>query len=129
MAQVTMEQLMDFRNSDDFFGTTVIPLKGAYKINKIKKAVEQEAEFYSTKFQEIVDKYAQKDEEGQVKFSEDGNQILIQEDKIAECNQALEDLQNMTVEIDNLNLTLADLGDNLQCTPEQLEALMPFVTE
>lgn len=129
MAQVTMEQLMDFRNSDDFFGTTVIPLKGAYKINKIKKAVEQEAEFYSTKFQEIVDKYAQKDETGQVKFSEDGDQILIQEDKIAECNQALEDLQNMTVEIDNLNLTLADLGDNLQCTPEQLEALMPFVTE
>ncbi len=129
MAQVTMEQLMDFRNSDDFFGTTVIPLKGAYKINKIKKAVEQEAEFYSTKFQEIVDKYAQKDEAGQVKFSEDGDQILIQEDKIAECNQALEDLQNMTVEIDNLNLTLADLGDNLQCTPEQLEALMPFVTE
>lgn len=129
MAQVTMEQLMDFRNSDDFFGTTVIPLKGAYKINKIKKAVEQEAEFYLTKFQEIVDKYAQKDEEGQVKFSEDGDQILIQEDKIAECNQALEDLQKMTVEIDNLNLTLADLGDNLQCTPEQLEALMPFVTE
>ena len=129
MAQVTMEQLMDFRNSDDFFGTTVIPLKGAYKINKIKKAVEQEAEFYSTKFQEIVDKYAQKDETGQVKFSEDGDQILIQEDKIAECNQALEDLQNMTVEIDNFNLTLADLGDNLQCTPEQLEALMPFVTE
>lgn len=129
MAQVTMEQLMDFRNSDDFFGTTVIPLKGAYKINKIKKAVEQEAEFYSTKFQEIVDKYAQKDESGQVKFSEDGDQILVQEDKVAECNQALEDLQNMTVEIDNLNLTLADLGDNLQCTPEQLEALMPFVTE
>lgn len=129
MAQVTMEQLMDFRNSDDFFGTTVIPLKGAYKINKIKKTVEQEAEFYSTKFQEIVDKYAQKDEEGQVKFSEDGNQILIQEDKIAECNQALEDLQNMTVEIDNLNLTLADLGDNLQCTPEQLEVLMPFMNE
>lgn len=129
MAQVTMEQLMDFRNSDDFFGTTVIPLKGAYKINKIKKAVEQEAEFYSTKFQEIVDKYAQKDEEGQVKFSEDGNQIRIQEDKIAECNQALEDLQNMTVEIDNLNLTLADLGDNLQCTPEQLEVLMPFMNE
>lgn len=129
MAQVTMEQLMDFRNSDDFFGTTVIPLKGAYKINKIKKAVEQEAEFYSTKFQEIVDKYAQKDEEGQVKFSEDGNQILIQEDKIAECNQALEDLQDMTVEIDNLNLTLADLGDNVQCTPEQLEVLLPFMNE
>ena len=127
MVKVTMEQLMDFRNSDDFFGDTVIPLKGAYKINKIKKAIEEEANFYSTKFQEIVDKYAQKDENGEIKFSEDGSQILIQEGKIDDCNKALEDLQGMEVEIENYNLTLEDLGENVECTPEQLEALMPFM--
>lgn len=127
MVKVTMEQLMDFRNSDDFFGDTVIPLKGAYKINKIKKAIEEEAGFYSTKFQEIVDKYAQKDENGEIKFSEDGSQILIQEGKIDDCNKALEDLQGMEVEIENYNLTLEDLGENVECTPEQLEALMPFM--
>lgn len=121
-----MQQLIDFRNSDDFFGDNVLPLKGAYKLNKIKKNVEKEAEFYSTKFQEIVDKYAQKDDKGNVKFSEDGSQILIQDDKIDECNDALVELQNLEVEIENYNLTLEDLGDNLECTPDKLEALMPF---
>lgn len=126
MIKVTMDQIMDFRNSDDFFEDTVIPLKGAYKINKIKKNVNKEAEFYSDKFQEIVDKYAKKDEDGKPKFSEDGNQILIQDDKISECNDALEELQNLEVEIDNYNLTIDDLGEGVEITPDKLEALMPF---
>ena len=37
MIKVTMDQIMDFENSNDFFEDTVIPLKEAYKINKIKK--------------------------------------------------------------------------------------------
>ena len=127
MATVTMEQIINFRNSEGFFAEANIPLKGAYKINKIRKAVDKEGDFYSTKFQEIVDTYARKDENGNVLFSDDGEQILIQEDKIAECNQALSELQNLEVEIDNYNLTIEDLGDNLECTPDDLDALMPFL--
>ena len=126
MVKVTMDQIMDFRNNDDFFEDTVIPLKGAYKINKIKKNVVKEAEFYSEKFQEIVDKYAKKDENGNPEFSEDGNQILIQDGKIEECNDALEELQNLEVEVENYDLTIDDLGEGVEITPDKLEALMPF---
>lgn len=126
MVKVTMDQIMDFRNNDDFFEDTVIPLKGAYKINKIKKNVIKEAEFYSDKFQEIVDKYAKKDENGNPEFSEDGNQILIQDGKIQECNDALEELQSLEVEIENYDLTIDDLGEGVEITPDKLEALMPF---
>ena len=121
-----MDQIMDFRNNDDFFEDTVIPLKGAYKINKIKKNVIKEAEFYSEKFQEIVDKYAKKDDDGNPKFSEDGNQILIEDGMIEECNNALEELQNLEVEIENYDLTIEDLGEGVEITPDKLEALMPF---
>lgn len=127
MATVTMEQLINFRANGDFFANANLPLKGAYKLNKIRKAVEKESEFYSEKFQEIVNTYAKKDEDGNVVFSEDGGQILIQDDKIIECNQALEDLQQLTIEIDNYNLSLEDLGEDLECTPDQLDVLMPFM--
>lgn len=126
MVKITMEQIIDFRNSGDFFGSAALPLKGAYKLNKIRKNVEKEADFYSDKFQEIVDTYAKKDEEGNVVFSEDGNQIMIIEDKIEECNEKLLDLQNLEVEIENYDLKLEDLGENLSCSPDELEALMPF---
>lgn len=126
MITITMEQVINFRNNEGFFTNTNLPLKGAYKINKIRKAMEKEADFYSTKFQEIIDKYAKKDEEGNVVFSENGEQIIIQEDKIAECNQTLEELQKLEVEVENYNLTIEDLGENLECTPDELDALMPF---
>ena len=127
MVNVTMEQIIAFSNNGDFFAGTSLPLKGAYKINKIKKAVEKESEFYREKFQEIVDQYAQKDENGEVVFSEDGNQIMIKDGLIDECNKALADLQELEVEIDNYNLALDDLGEDVECTPEELEALMPFI--
>lgn len=122
-----MDQIIAFKNNGDFFAGTSLPLKGAYKINKIKKAVEKEGEFYQEKFQEIVDQYAQKDENGEVVLSEDRSQIMIKEGVVEECNKALTDLQELEVEIDNYGLKLEDLGENLECTPEELEALMPFM--
>ena len=127
MVNVTMDQIIAFRNNGDFFSNTTLPLKGAYKLNKIKKAVEKEGEFYTEKFQEIVGQYAKHDENGQLVFSDDGNQIMIKDGMVDECNKALEDLQNLEVQIENYGLTLDDLGENLECTPEELEALMPFM--
>ncbi len=127
MVKVTMDQIIAFRNNGDFFSDVSLPLKGAYKLNKIKKAVEKEGEFYTEKFQEIVDTYAKKDENGQLVFSDDGNQIMIKDGMVEECNKALEDLQELEVQIENYGLTLDDLGEDLKCTPDELEALMPFM--
>ena len=127
MVTVTMDQLIAFRNNGDFFSNTTLPLKGAYKLNKIKKAIEKESEFYGEKCQESVSTYAKHDDNGNLVYSEDGNQIMIKDGMVEECNKALEDLQNLEVEIENYGLTLEDLGNDIECTPEELEALMPFI--
>lgn len=128
MVNVTMDQVIAFRNAGEIFNGTNLPLKVAYKLNKIKKAVEENGEFYINKFQEIVDTYAKKDEEGNLVFSDNNEQIMIQDDKIEECNKALEELQTLTVEIENYNLSIDDFGENIECTPEDLEVLMPFLS-
>ena len=127
MISVTMDQIIDFRNNGDFFDGTNLPLKAAYKLNKIRKAVEKEGEFYSEKFQEILNDYAKKDENGELVFSENGDQIMIKDDMIDECNKALADLQELEVQIENYGLSIEDLGEDLECTPDQLAALMPFM--
>lgn len=127
MITVTMEQIIDFRNSEDVFGGMNLPLKSAYKLNKIRKAIEKESDFYGEKFQEILDKYAQKDENGELVFSDNGDQILIKDDMIEECNKELSDLQNLEIQIENYNLTIEDFGEDIECTPDDLETLMPFI--
>ena len=127
MVKVTMEQIMNFRNSGSIFNTTDLPLKVAYKLNKIRMAAEKESDFYSEKFQDIINTYAKKDAEGNLIFSDDNDQIMVKEDMIDECNKALTDLQSLEVEINNYNLTIDDFGEELKCTPDELEALMPFM--
>ena len=126
MVKVTMEQIVDFKNGADFLGEAQLPLKAAYKINKLRKNVDSEFDYYSEKFREIVNTYAKKDENGNIAFSDDGAQILIQDGMVDECNQALVDLQSLEIEIDNCNLTIDDLGDEVECTPDELEVIMPF---
>lgn len=128
MVTVTMDQIIDFRRQGDVFNGVNLPLKVAYKLNKIKQAVNAEGDFYTEKFREIIDKYAKKDADGKIELSEDENQIMIQEDKIDVCDEELTALQELTVEIDNLGLSIDDFGDDLQCTPEALEVLMPFLS-
>ena len=127
MVKITMEQVLNFKNNNDFFNTASLPLKGAYKLNKIRKAVEKESEFYSDELQKIIEKYSKRDENGDYVFNEDGSQIMIDDDKIDECNEALSNLQELEIEVDNCNLTIEDLGEDIECTPDQLDALMPFI--
>lgn len=127
MVTVTMEQIMAFNDMDNIFENVNLPLKVAYKMNKLKKAIKTESEFYLDKFRGIIDTYAKRDEDGKYILSEDETQIMIQEDKLDVCNEELVNLQELTVEIDNLGLSIDDFGDNIECTPEDLEPLMPFL--
>jgi len=129
MATVTMSQILSFRQHVGSFLDQKLTLPVAYKLTKINNAVEKEAEFYQEKFNEIVDKYSKKDENGNVVFSEDGEQIMIQDDLIPECNQALEELMDLEVEINDFNLKIEDFGDGITCTATEIEAISPFLNE
>lgn len=124
---ITMNQLIKFYQENGIFSNKVLPLKGAFKLNRIKKDIEKDFTFYQEKFKEILEKYAQRDEAGNIKFSDNGEKILIKEGLITECSKELEDLNSMEIEIDNYDFNIEELGD-IDCTPEELEILMPFLS-
>lgn len=126
MVTVTMQQALDFRKAYNFFNEIKLPLKAAYKLTKIKQAVEKETEYYGEKFQEIVDTYAKKDDDGNLQYNEDGTQILIKDGMVMECNQKLEELHELEIGIENYDLKIEDLGDGIEVTTDDLDALMPF---
>ncbi len=126
MVTVTMQQALDFRKAYNFFNEIKLPLKAAYKLTKIKQAVEKETEYYGEKFQEIVDTYAKKDEDGNLQYNEDGTQILIKDGMVMECNQKLEELHELEIGIENYDLRIEDLGEGIEVTTDDLDALMPF---
>ena len=127
---ITTQEVMDFFNAREEFADSEMPLKGAYKLNKITKECSSVADMFQQKFNEILEKFADRDADGNMIYNdEDQTQVRIAEGKMDECNAELEALLSEEVEIDNQNLKLEDLGEDFESTPRTVETIFPFFTE
>lgn len=104
-----------------------MPIRLSYKITKLSVAIQTENEFFITKLREIVNKYAEKDEQGNPIQQENGN-ILIQKDFIDLANKEVDALNNLEVTLPDISFTLDEL-DTLDVKPSDLMALLPFIKE
>lgn len=123
--EVTMSQVIGFESIFNTFNNKSLPLPCSYKLIMIRRSLEKDYNFYSENFNAIVNSYALKDADGNLKYSDDNEQILINPAEIDECNRDLNDLLTLPVPIENYGLTVKDFGD-IDCTPEELENLFPF---
>ena len=98
--------------------------KLAYKIMKFCKGIEAEEEFYNNKRSEIIQMYATKDANGQP-IIENGTVSII-EDKITEANAAMQELNNMDVDMPNVRFTLSEL-EELKLSASDMYALDDFI--
>lgn len=105
-----------------------LPIKLSYKIMKILSSLEPEITFYHTRLQEIIDECAAKTENGDYVFTDNGENIQIQPDKIEEFNTRYAELHGMDIEIEDFKFTLNEL-ENLELSPKDLFALQPFIVE
>jgi len=80
----------------------------AYKIMKFMKAAETEVAFYDKSLLEITEKYGERDECGELKT--ENNRVFIKEDAIEECNEKVQELQAMEVELSPIKFTLEELA-------------------
>lgn len=102
-----------------------LPFSLAYKLNKLAEAVNKELEFYRNSMTKLVDEYAEK-ENGQPVLLENGDIKIIPE-KITECQQRINELQNVEITID-VSFTPAEL-EPLEMSIKDLQNLMPFIKE
>ena len=52
---------------------------------------------------------------------------MIKDGMIDECNKELTELQELSVEIETYGLKIDDFGEDIECTPDELAAIMPFM--
>lgn len=129
--KVTIEQILDFNGSVDEFLEKPLNIKTAYKLAMIKRQTDEQTDFYQTSFFKILNEYGKKDENGELQRVQEGvneGNVLIQEDKLEECNNALSDLMGLEVEINNYNLKLEDFGD-MEVSADDLSTIIPFLSE
>ena len=104
-----------------------LPIKTAYRLLKLAELVSNEAENYRNLFRQILDEYAEKNEDGSYVLSEDGANVIIQKDHIQDANQKVDELNKIDVEIP-YTFDIKDF-DNIEISLEELAPLMDLIVD
>ena len=98
MAKLTNKEIIEKVGMLGEISNRKLPVKVSYAIGKNISKIESELKHYNKEREKIVDKYCEKDEEGNFKI-ENGNYV-IKENEIENWNKDMKDLQEIVVEID-----------------------------
>lgn len=81
----------------------------AYKFMKLLKETESENEFYRKQILDIIHKYSEKDENGKPLNNAHG--VIIQKGMRDECQKAINELEEMEVDVPPIRFTLQELDE------------------
>jgi len=125
---MTINQIESLYTTLKIISEKELPIFTSYKIAKVLSQLESDYEFYTKKLRKIIEKYGEKDEEGNPIIENDHVRInpdflKLAEDELAELNQIESDPLSFT-------FTLKELEDTgLKITPSQLQVLLPIIEE
>ena len=123
-----MREAIELSNLYESIKTLKLPIKIAYKFNRLMKQLETDLSFYQKKFSAIIDDCAKRDEHGQYCYTLDGTGVQIIEEKRVECNKRISELLELEIQVEGVVFSIEEL-EVLDLSVMQLESLMPFITE
>jgi hypothetical protein len=104
-----------------------MPSRLAYKMMKLLKASESEDAFYNEKMKQIVNEFALKNEDGTIRFTDDGG-VLVKNDMLENFNAAITELEEMQVDIPEIKFTLSEL-ESINFSISEMFTLDEFIEE
>lgn len=100
----------------------------AYKVACIAREVRENYNMINVMRQEILERYAKRDENGQVIIDQQNGMVTVEPEKVMETNKELDKLFSRDIELKCDKIKIDDIKD-LDLTVGQLEALIPLVEE
>ena len=100
----------------------------AYKVACIAREVRENYSMINVMRQEILERYAKRDENGQVIIDQQNGMVTVEPEKVMETNKELDKLFSRDIELKCDKIKIDDIK-NLDLTVGQLEALIPLVEE
>ena len=105
-----------------------LPIKISYTLARASKKVKEDVDFFTGKFQEIINEYAEKDENGNFVYTEGNQFIKVIDGKEDECQAKIAELESLETELDIEPISIDDLGD-IEIDPDTLRKIMPLIKE
>ena len=121
-----INKLLKLNSTLQSLSSKELPLRASYSIAKFLSQTQSDIAFFNTRLASFLSTYSEKDEEGNFKYSEDNNGIVIDPALMDECAKEMQDINDFEVEIPELKIYYEDL-EKIDISPEALMELMPYI--
>jgi hypothetical protein len=119
-------QLLQIRNQ---IMDKKLPIKTSYKFTRFFEELEKESKYFNDTFQNLIDEYGEKDENGEYILTEDKKGVQIKKEKLQECMDKINELNDIEVHLEyEPKFTLEEL-DGLDLEMKYISLLMPYISE
>lgn len=121
-------KIADLLNSTDVLqklANKELKAKLAWSVSKLLKAADKEIQDFNETRMNLIKKYGEKDESGELITDEKGNCKIIA-DNMNTFTTELNELMNADVEINANKILIDDIGD-IEFTPSEMTVLETFI--
>ena len=125
MIKVKISELIDSISTLQKLAQKDFKAKLAWSIARLLKAAETEIQSFNETRMDLIRKYGEKDDNGELITDEKGNCTLVK-DKVQDFNAELNELLASEIEI-NANPINIEMLEDLDFTPADMSVLEPFV--
>lgn len=103
-----------------------LPFSLAYKLNKLALRANEELDFYRENMQKIIEEFAERNENGDIIYTTEGD-IRIAQENLETCEARITELSNIEVDID-IKFKPSEL-ESLELSINDIQNLMPLIEE
>ena len=125
---LTNEKLINDSLSLSQLGQKELPIKVSYAIAKNMTKIQAELDTYNKERQKLIDKYAQRDDNGKIIMIKD-NQVQLDKTQLDNWNKDSNELLLIENDISIHKFPLSALEGNNHITPSELMAISYMIEE
>ena len=123
-----MSQITDFASFFTKVKSQKLPFKTSYRITLLAQEIEKHVSYYQEQLRSLLQEYGKKDENGNLRPTEDGNGVLLEEATMSEVYAKLNELHELDVELPDTKFSPEDFG-TIELTPIEMNIILPFIEE
>ena len=123
-----MYELTNFPTFYEKIRSEKLPFKISYHLALLAQEVEKHINYYQEQFRNILIDCGKKDDNGNFIPSEDGQGIMLIDEKANEAYEKIAELRNLEVTLSDYTFSVEDFA-KVELTLEEMAVIMPFIED
>jgi hypothetical protein len=123
-----MYELTNFPTFYEKIRSEKLPFKTSYHLALLAQEVEKHINYYQEQFRNILIDCGKKDDSGNFIPSDDGQGIMLIDEKANEAYEKIAELRNLEVALPDYIFSVEDFA-KVELTLEEMAVIMPFIKD